>query len=156
MTEDLAATVRQINQRDDSKLLVTDFLDVWTHAPWWLRVDRMLFVHGAYHPAMLDHDRPEEIAAPRVRAVVKKLALYGEGRQNKDGKLPTRTYGWVDLIPADLTVVVGHDVRSLDVPLVATNQNGGRAVFADTGCGKGGRLACIDIDDETGTGLFRT
>jgi hypothetical protein len=64
----------------------------------------MLFVHGAYHPAMLDHDRPEEIAAPRVRAVVKKLALYGEGRQNKDGKLPTRTYGWVDLIPADLTV----------------------------------------------------
>ncbi len=59
--------------------------------------------------------------------------------------LPRRTYGWVNTIPPGLTVVVGHDARSETAPMVSKNPLGGRAVFLDTGCGKGGTLSWMDL-----------
>jgi hypothetical protein len=54
-------------------------------------------------------------------------------------------YNWVDEIPMGRTVMVGHDrmpVFNVPItePMVKTNSNGGKAIFIDTGCGKGGFL----------------
>ena len=76
------------------------------------------------------------------------MALVGEvdGNVYEDG-YPVRLYNWVDDIPMGKTVIVGHDMRPmfaknlLTEPLVVNNTNGGRAVFMDTGCGKGGKLS---------------
>jgi protein phosphatase len=52
----------------------------------------------------------------------------------------------VDRIPAGVTVYCGHDQRSSDGrPYVRKGAAGGRAVFLDTGAGKGGHLSWIDL-----------
>ena len=74
-------------------------------------------------------------------------ALYGEptGRRQADG-FPERSLDWVNRIPAGLTVYCGHDRRSRDGrPWITAGTRGGRAVFLDTGAGKGGHLSWIDL-----------
>jgi protein phosphatase len=103
-----------------------------------------VLVHGAFHPDMLTC--PSRGLGPAVPKKLRGLALYGEttGRLDADG-YPIRTHSWVERIPAALTVIVGHDVRQTHEPLVVDNAAGGRAVFLDTGAGKGGRLSTWTI-----------
>ena len=74
-------------------------------------------------------------------------ALYGEptGRTQQDG-FPERSLGWVDRIPAGMTVYCGHDRRSTDGrPYRRSGMGGGMAIFLDTGASKGGHLSWIDL-----------
>lgn len=114
-------------------------------APLWLRAGRILFVHGGFHTAMLDHPAPRGLAGRAAGPVAR--ALYGEptGRTQPDG-YPERSLAWVDRIPAGYTVYCGHDRRSQDGrPWVRPGAAGGTAVFLDTGAGKGGHLSWIDL-----------
>lgn len=82
-------------------------------------------------------------------ATVKEIetsALFGEiePSRNNSAFVP-RSYRWVDCIPAGKTVLVGHDIRSKKCPMPIRNDNGGTAVFLDTGCGKGGSLSSVDL-----------
>jgi protein phosphatase len=115
-------------------------------APAWIATDHALFVHGGFHPAM-GMVAPPPFPAGRPDGLLAR-ALYGQttGRTNGAGK-PERVLGWVDAIPAGVTVYCGHDNRSTDGrPYVKTNEAGGKAVFLDTGAGKGGHLSWVDID----------
>jgi protein phosphatase len=114
-------------------------------APAWILHDSMLFVHGGFHTAMLDEPPPAN-GLDRPRGPLAR-ALYGEptGRIQPDG-YPERSLRWVDRIPAGITVYCGHDRRSGDGrPYVRHNAAGGKAVFLDTGAGKGGHLSWIDL-----------
>jgi protein phosphatase len=115
-------------------------------APAWLRLRSDLFVHGGFHTTMLEAPAPphnlERPQGPIARA------LYGEptGRIQPDG-YPERSLRWVDRIPEGMTVYCGHDNRSTDGrPYVRRGALGGKAVFLDTGAGKGGHLSWIDLD----------
>ena len=126
-----------------------------TAAPAWIATPKALFVHGGYHPAM------RELAAPAFPAgrpePLLARALYGQttGRTTGAGR-PERALGWVDAIAPGFTVYCGHDRRSTDGrPYVRTNRAGGRAVFLDTGAGKGGHLSWIDLDPLEQYGLSR-
>jgi protein phosphatase len=141
VSAELTRTLEQLEATPDGLALKEAFLAAWPTVPWWLHWGDHLFVHGAFHPAMLNHAGPESITPAHVRNKVKWLALYGEGRMSAGEALPQRTYGWVDTVPAGLTVVVGHDVRSETAPLEVTSTAGGRVIFLDTGCGKGGQLS---------------
>lgn len=144
--EGLGLTLDQIEKRPDAERLMARFAAAYAGLPYWWRWGHFLFVHGAFHPAMLDHARLEEV--PRLRrSRLRALALYGEtdGTRTPEG-YPNRTYNWIDRIPEGIVVVVGHDVRCHDLPLQVTGVLGGRAVFTDLGAGKGGRLAWVDID----------
>ena len=119
-------------------------------APAWLRWRDALFVHGGFHPAMLE--APSPLPGPAFERPHGALAraLYGQttGRVQPDG-YPERVLRWVDHIPAGLTVYCGHDRRSVDGrPYVRAGAEGGRAVFLDTGAGKGGHLSWIDLPPE--------
>lgn len=114
-------------------------------APIWLRQGHVVFVHGGFHTVMLDQPAPAHgLERPHGAGA---RALYGEptGRIQPDG-YPERSLRWVDRIPEGITVYCGHDQRSRDGrPYVRDGAAGGRAVFLDTGAGKGGHLSWIDL-----------
>ena len=116
-------------------------------APIWVEAGRFFFVHGGFHPLMLEQ-KPEPFPPGRPENPLWARALFGQttGKVNESGK-PERVLRWVDDIPAGLTVYVGHDQRSTDGrPYLRTGRKGGKAVFMDTGAGKGGHLSWVDID----------
>jgi protein phosphatase len=116
------------------------------HAPGWINAGNALFVHGGFHPGM-QTEAPPPFPAGRPDALLAR-ALYGQttGRTTGAGR-PERLLNWVDTIPANLTVYCGHDRRSHDGrPYIKVNNAGGRAVFMDTGAGKGGHLSWLDIE----------
>ena len=110
-------------------------------------------VHGAMRAKLFDEDvfRLTEDVNGRDWD----LAMFGQTVKGEtiisshDGRTyPKRFYGWVDDLPARHTVIVGHDVRSREAPLVQTNSNGGRAIFMDTGSSKGGIVSWMDMEIE--------
>lgn len=106
---------------------------------YYQKFDEMVFVHAASHSALWGSDF-------KLDAKVKARFLVGETNNEyyEDG-YPKRLYNWVDKIPMGRTVIVGHDMQPIHniriiEPLVKTNVNGGKVIFLDTGCGKGGFL----------------
>lgn len=136
----LAETLAQLDEAG----LGREALEAIEAAPAWLGLGHRFFVHGGFHPAMLH--RPPPPALGRVDPVLAR-ALFGQttGRIQPDG-YPERVLDWVDQIPPGMTAYVGHDRRSTDGrPLVWPGAGGGKAVFMDTGAGKGGHLSWIDL-----------
>jgi len=116
-------------------------------APAWAVAGACLFVHGGFHPGMLQEPGAAMPPAGRPGPLLAR-ALYGQttGRVTGAGK-PERLIRWVDDIPSGVTVYCGHDQRSSDGrPYVRHGRLGGTAVFLDTGAGKGGHLSWVDID----------
>ena len=135
----LEATLAQLDEE-----LRAAALDAIGAAPAWLVSGKRAFVHGGFHPAMLDEPPPPPLG--RVTPLLSR-ALFGEttGRIQPDG-YPERVLRWVDRIPAGLQVYCGHDQRSTDGrPYVRQGSGGGAATFLDTGAGKGGHLSWIDL-----------
>ncbi|MDX6502313.1 MAG: hypothetical protein QOG23_5577 [Blastocatellia bacterium] len=134
------ATVEQLDEPTRQRAL-----RLIAEAPAWVLHGSALFVHGGFHTAMLDYPSPPH-GLDRPHGPIAR-ALYGEptGRIQPDG-YPERSLRWVDRIPAGLTVYCGHDRRSTDGrPYVRHGAQGGKAIFLDTGAGKGGHLSWIDL-----------
>jgi len=93
--------------------------------PVWIESAGHLFVHAAFHPAMLGANPPDGIDLASIA-----VHGYGTSAERRTGQL-ART--WVDAIPAGRTVVVGHAVTASRVVETVTGRRGGRAVFTDTG-----------------------
>lgn len=115
------------------------------------------FAHGAATAKM--YQDPMFRFLPNT--LFEKLAMFGETVDNEevighDGKsYPMRTYNWVNELPARTVSVVGHAVRSTEAPLVETNDQGGTAIFLDTGSSKDGKLSFMDLMIEGKNGDFR-
>jgi protein phosphatase len=144
--EGLGRTLAQLDAAPDGEALKARAIEEIARAPAWIRDGGRVFVHGGYHPGMLHAAPPPDAGVQKAHGLVTR-ALFGQvtGRMRQDG-FPDRVHDWVDKIPADVTVVCGHDRRSLDGrPFVAEGMLGGRAIFLDCGAGKGGHLAWIDL-----------
>lgn len=142
----LGRTLDQLATAADGTAIAARAIAEIGRAPAWLRIGPWFFVHAAFHDAMLHHAPPPDAGASRPEGLVGR-AIFGQvtGRLGADG-FPIRLVGWVDRIPAGLTVMVGHDNRSRDGrPLTMANARGGHAIFLDTGAGKGGALAWVDL-----------
>ncbi|HTR15900.1 MAG TPA: metallophosphoesterase [Acetobacteraceae bacterium] len=136
------ALARTLEELDEA--LRVQALAAIARAPAWLRQGDRFFVHGGFHTSMLT--RPPPPGLGRVDPLLSR-ALFGEttGRTRPDGT-PERLLRWVDHIPPGMTVYCGHDRRSTDGrPWVKHGRAGGTAIFLDTGAGKGGHLAWIDL-----------
>lgn len=136
------ATINQLDEATKARAL-----RLIAEAPAWLRLGSALFVHGGFHSVMLEGPAPR-FGLGRPHGPLAR-ALYGEptGRMQQDG-YPERSLRWVDRIPAGITVYCGHDRRSTDGrPYMRRGVQGGRAVFLDTGAGKGGHLSWIDLPE---------
>ncbi|WP_211847776.1 metallophosphoesterase [Neoroseomonas eburnea] len=142
----LGRTLDQIAAAPDSAMLRARAIEEIGCAPAWLRFGRLFCVHAAFHDGMLHHPSPPDAGIARPEGLVGR-AIFGQvtGRRGQDG-FPIRLTNWVDRIPEGMTVLVGHDNRSRDGrPAVISGAQGGRALFLDTGAGKGGALAWQDF-----------
>ena len=117
------------------------FKGLVTRSPLLFNLDNYIFTHAAVHPSMWTGTEDQKN--------MENFSLFGEFEasaiQFSEGHRPRRTYNWVEAIPANTTVVVGHDARSYVAPVTDMNAAGGRAVFLDTGSGKGGYLSSLDL-----------
>ncbi len=137
---ELMATLQQLDEPLRARLLAEV-----ERAPLWLRSGHRLFVHAGFHTDMLKGPPPPALIGRAVG--VSARALFGEptGHTQEDG-FPERSLRWVNRIPPGMTVYVGHDRRSQDGrPFEQRARSGGRAIFVDTGAGKGGHLSWIDL-----------
>jgi protein phosphatase len=145
-SEGLDRTLEQLAAAADGEALGLRMIDEVARAPAWLRRGQAIFVHAAFHPAMLHTAPPPDAGARKAEPPVTR-ALYGQvaaGLQ-RDG-FPERLLHWVDTIPAGITTYCGHDVRSTDGrPLRLRGRAGGEVLFLDTGAGKGGHLSWVDL-----------
>lgn len=146
MGAQLTRTLEAIRNAADYTALVDGFVEVFETAPFVLRKGGYVFAHGAIDPR---HFAPDSLIDETPRRH-DPMALYGEvnGDLGPEGK-PVRRYAWVDQIPDGHTAIVGHDRRGGEWPLVHQGALGGRAVFLDTGAGKGGPLSFIDLPGES-------
>jgi len=104
------------------------------------KFDDVVLVHAASHPSLWD-------GTAEMSKSAKSRYLVGEtnGEVFEDG-YPVRLYNWMDEVPIGKTLMVGHDKQPIHQvpitePMVVTNANGGKVIFLDTGCGKGGVLS---------------
>jgi protein phosphatase len=136
----LLATVQQLDEPLRARVVAEA-----ERAPLWLRSGHRLFVHAGFHTDMLQGPSPPVLIGRALG--ISARALFGEptGQVQEDG-FPERSLRWVNRIPPGMTVYVGHDRRSQDGrPLEQRARSGGRAIFVDTGAGKGGHLSWIDL-----------
>lgn len=115
------------------------FKSLVAHASPYRRLGNIVFAHGGVHPGYWN-------GSASIKDI-EQWAMFGEFDPNitQDMGKPSRQYTWVDSVPADITVIVGHDIRSTERPFIVTNQGGGQTIFLDTGAGKGGQLSSADI-----------
>ncbi len=112
--------------------------------------DDIAVAHAASHPSIWD-------SSITFTSEARSRCLFGEvnGERDEEG-FPVRLYNWIEEIPAGKTIIVGHDRtpvfnKVIYEPLIRVNANGGKAIFIDTGCGKGGFLTGIVVThDESG------
>jgi hypothetical protein len=100
-----------------------------------------IFTHGAVRPEMFT------LNDKRLSGDLESICLFGETdeRVKREDGFPNRIYDWVNHLTSEQVAIVGHDIRSEFQPLTETGDLGGRAIFMDTGCGKGGHLSTVDL-----------
>ncbi len=141
----LGETLAQIDAAPDRDKLIKRFLKTYEAAPPWIVEPPYIFAHGAIHADML---QPEKEIAKLPKAKMRSLrfrALYGEVDPTDHSDKPLRLANWIEDIPRDMTAVIGHESLSREQPVWRKAKSGGRALYLDTGCGKGGPLSYIDL-----------
>lgn len=150
---DRAATPHRIETLAQFEALSGDTLDRFCAlvetAPLALRWGDYAFVHAAWRAEMdAGLGGSSDIGGPWSEDT-RRVALLGETIKRPGKRRRETVYRWVDRLPKGLTAVVGHDVRSVSAPPVVAGARGGRAVFLDLGCGKGGALGCAEVTAES-------
>jgi hypothetical protein len=126
------AALEQLSVRERARW-TGRFRGLLAHTALSQTIGDITLMHAAAHPSLW--------GVPDQRAI-EQFALYGESDQSS-GRFK-RTHRWVDAVPHGKMVIVGHDIVS-DLPMMITGAKGGKVVFLDTGCGKGGKLSSADL-----------
>jgi protein phosphatase len=114
------------------------FRALLAHSATVRTVGDLTLMHAAAHPSLWTQPDPQAI---------EQFALYGEA-EHSSGHY-RRSHRWVDQVPEGQTVIVGHNIL-FQFPMVVRAARGGRVIFLDTGCGKGGHLSSADFRIQNG------
>ena len=102
-----------------------------------LNIKNTTLSHGGY-------DKRMSSINTKLYGKLSKYAMYGtDNFTQRDTKNI-----WTKQVEKNTIVIVGH--TTVNYPKIIDNALGGRILFLDTGCGKGGTLSTCDIDLQTG------
>jgi hypothetical protein len=139
-------TLELIINKPNSIKILNKFEQQYINWPYWINWKNFVFVHAAFSTQMLELTAPLHASISSLKRKLISLALFGETNAEFDENgFPIRTYKWVDEIPEGKNIIVGHDIHSLTNPVQKVNNQKGKVIFLDTGCGKGGKLSYKDI-----------
>ena len=124
--------LERLSSRDRNRW-IGRFRALLAHTALLQQFDDLTLAHAAVHPSLW--------SAPEQKAV-EHYAVYGES--DHCAGYYRRTHRWIDAVPAGQMVIVGHEIVA-EYPMVCTGAKGGKVVFLDTGCGKGGVLSSADL-----------
>lgn len=145
ISEGNQVTIDSLNKLDNNnrKKFLNRYRSLVALSRYHIMVNNFMFSHAAIDETFWDQtDKLLLVGKSRIRA------LFGQSdpiKPFRDDGWPNKIYDWVEDIPKGKVVVVGHDIRSTERPIQFDNEHGGKAVFLDTGSGKGGRLSTADI-----------
>lgn len=137
------ATTDKVNMLEprSRKIFETKFKAMFHLGRHHWNIGSFMFAHASIHPDMAENNMS------RLSGDIHTRAIYGQidKNTNNDDSYPTRLYDWLDIVPKGKTVIVGHDIRSYEMPYIEKNMNGDTIVFLDTGSGKGGKLSAAHL-----------
>ena len=110
---------------------ISVFMSLHSNMSNIIRFKNTFFTHGALDYTIIDN--------PSYSPFAYQLSLFGEVDTTlppREDGFPNRVFNWVKKIPNEISVFVGHDIRSFDAPVVENN-----VFFIDTGCSKEERYA---------------
>jgi protein phosphatase len=125
--------IQRLNESERERW-IGRFRGLLAHTALSQEIGEVTLLHAAAHPSLWQ-------GTPNQHAI-EHYALYGESEQT--GGHYKRTHDWINSIPKGKLVIVGHEIVS-SYPMIIAGINGGKAVFLDTGCGKGGELSGADL-----------
>lgn len=140
----IATTLEELNGLTDTQLVEFEdkFLDAFANSSYIVKCNDYFFAHGAIDPKFWSN--------LEFQKATKSMSMFGQvdnkAPPSPDG-YPIRRYEWVDDVPKDVTVIVGHDIRSKHAPYEQLGKNGGKVIFLDTGSSKGGQLSSMKLFD---------
>jgi hypothetical protein len=118
----------------DQKRVMNQLLTTLNNSYWWYQAANVVFAHAAWHPDFSSQMHSKD---------VEKISLFGYSEYSKNQWI--QHHAWIDSIPKNCTVIVGHETVSLEFPQQRSNANGGQVIFLDTGCSKNGYLSSVDL-----------
>lgn len=145
----LEKTINQLDDHPDGDALIDQWRNQMPTWPVWVTHGKFTFAHGAFHPVMMQVKTLAHMDKKQHGSAASR-AFFGQvhkGQKTPEG-FPVRRLDWVDEIPHGHTVFVGHSVLSETEIITMDGKQGGKAVFVDTGSGKGGPLSFVDIEVE--------
>lgn len=98
--------------------------------------EEVFFAHGGVHPDVI---RTHEYSPLGFQ-----YSLFGEVDNKlpvREDGFPNRVFNWIKDIPSNVHIFIGHDIRSMETPVIDCN-----AFFMDCGSGKGGNLYGAVLD----------
>ena len=143
-SDGLGRTLNEIDRHPNADHVRSVLLNFLGKLPIWVWANNQLFVHAAWHSDC------DYLPIPLTLADIythRHPAVYGYGNTgvHPETNRPIRDNAWVDKLCKNYNVTVGHEILSRDVPQVLYSYRGGRALFLDTGCSKGGRLSILNM-----------
>lgn len=101
--------------------------------PIWLHVGCLVLVHAAFPPALLRRTAPDFRTFRRGADPDVEIALDGARDPDDASRC---TYDWLDALPGDLTVFIGHDPQPVGAPGLHYGAGGACLHMMDFGCGR--------------------
>lgn len=157
LSEGNKVTVNAIEKlpADKREIIETKFKTIMNLSSHHLVIGKSMFAHAAINPTLWT------LFDQRLMGKLENTVLFGASEHlgityGKDSEYTPTTFPWVNDIPANHIVFVGHLTRGVDRPFEEVNPENGRAIFMDCGSGKGGVLFSSDIVYENDIPIVQT
>ena len=142
LSEGNIITINKINELTEyqKSCWIHRFLTVFSYSRNHWIGQNVLFTHAAAEPEMFLMNSHRLSSKNNLS----KMATFGEISNEK------RSESWIDRIPSNKIVIVGHTIQDYYHPKTINTNNNSKVVFLDTGCGKGGSLSSCDLKIKNG------
>lgn len=156
-TTSLTVSVKSFDKHGEETIdRLVSFLDNVPHIiSFSIGDQRFVFTHAAIDPRFWS-TAPGDADGKTSKSLTS-FSLYGEIDKTvptREDNRPNRIYNWMDEVPENTNVFIGHDIFDSVKPYY--NKNGGAVYRIDTGSSKGGYLSGVVVNQDASKKVIKT